>query len=122
MPPFPTSHFSYIKPPSQSDLAAVVAYARNDLSVSTVAGDKQCGIFIDLYEHTNIPTYASATTVCRNTAPNQQMQDFMNWYCGFCIVFDGTACQGVERWSGGPSPKGENDAHDVTGARSYFCY
>jgi hypothetical protein len=82
----------------------------------------QCGIFIDLVEHTNIPTYASPTSVCINTAPAQKMQEFMNWYCGFCIVFDEAACHGAIRWSGGPSKKGEGDVHDVRGARSYFCY
>lgn len=110
-------------PTYPSDLAAVLSTARNARVALPSLADKRCGEFIDMDNFAPFITWSSSPPLytCRDTAPQQKMASFANWYCGFCMVFDGYACQGDVRWSGGPTT-GWNDMHDVKGARSYFCF
>ncbi|KAJ5022189.1 hypothetical protein PSV08DRAFT_361383 [Bipolaris maydis] len=111
----------------ESDLTAVVSYARSHptpvpamVATTAAASMKACGVYTKIASRFTTPAYMTGMT-CSNTEELEHMEYFSNWYCGFCIVFHGRACQGDIRWSGGPNFP-PNDKHPVHGAQSYFCY
>ncbi|EUC34881.1 hypothetical protein COCCADRAFT_92372 [Bipolaris zeicola 26-R-13] len=110
----------------EADIAAVVAYAHSHPAPVTAmdttiaaAPVKECGAYTRMGDNSGTLTYTSE--VCKDTAGFEHMEDFFNWYCDLCIVFDGTACQGAIRWNGTRTHCGYDDKHHVHGAQSYFC-
>ncbi|KAF1944005.1 hypothetical protein EJ02DRAFT_432778 [Clathrospora elynae] len=105
-----------------AELAAAIAFARaaglNNPSTGLANSDTQCGQYKVDEGSYNVPTFAS-NSICQNTVSNTHMNIIANWACGLCIVFDGRACQGSIRWTGGPQGY---VSHAVEGAQSYFCY
>jgi hypothetical protein len=92
----------------KADLAAAVSYARthpvpatntttlpNKDKTSTVmkaaiatTKNKQCGMYTNIAGHFSFPTYTTEA-YCNDTEDFEEMDRFWNWYCRFCIVFDG---------------------------------
>jgi hypothetical protein len=81
----------------EADLAAAVAYARSaglapDTSpaVNGAANNPgyKCGSYSIVAGGFTFPTYTT-DNYCNETENAEEMEWFWNWWCGFCIVFDG---------------------------------
>jgi hypothetical protein len=83
----------------EADLAAAVAYARSaglaPATTSAVNGAAnapgyKCGSYSIVAGGFTFPTYTTSW-YCNEVEQEEAMQRFWNWWCGFCVVFDGKA-------------------------------
>ncbi|KAL6154624.1 hypothetical protein ACJQWK_00937 [Exserohilum turcicum] len=48
----------------------------------------QCGVYTNIGGHFSFPIYTTEQ-YCNETEEAEEMDEFFNFYCGFCIVFHG---------------------------------
>jgi hypothetical protein len=77
----------------EADIAAAVAYARSAPLASATspaanASGKQCGYYSIVAGGFVFPTYTT-DMYCNEAEEAEEMHSFWNYFCGFCIVFNG---------------------------------